>query len=437
MKKTMLLVFIVLLPLLLLARPERVLREHNVARMMQSDCRAYRMTQLADYYYYDTTWNPGGVYEYFYNPQYPARVDSTRYKWWDSMEQQWIVEGTEKFYYNDSGQLLTAEYYYYNGYSFDLEWEAHFVYDAQHRLIHEYDTGYDSEGTIMEVYRTHVFWGPQSCTIYSYQYEEWDRNTYYYWGTCDFDAQGRLVMATNSTSPDSVNWVPEYRTGYGYHPLDDSDFTDFTIWVSNNYFAWMGFGEIQGFGHGMMMVAEENEYTWSGREWILYYKTTHTYDDVYHRLVQTLSEEDMGGGWSPSGKHDFTYDANGNPVEVMNYWWEESSWYMSSKYVATWEYAVETDDPATPQPQSISLKLWPLPFQDGINILPLSDKAGPVDVEIYNVKGQMINKYQATNGTPVYWDGSDGSGRNCSNGVYLIRAHKDGVSTVSRAVKIK
>ena len=437
MKKTMLLVFIVLLPLLLLARPERVLREHNVARMMQSDCRAYRMTQLADYYYYDTTWNPGGVYEYFYNPQHPARVDSTRYKWWDSYEEEWVWEGTEAFQYDDNGNLVHAMYYYSDGYTTELEWEATFVYDAQQRLIHEYDTGYDGDGSITEIYRTHVIWGPQSCTTYGYEYSSWDRETSYSWGICEFDAQGRCVVATNHTSPDSVNWTPDYRGTYSYQPYDISDFTDFTIWVSHNYLAWLGLGELQGFGYGAMMLAQTTESMWNGREWEAYWREHYTRDEVNHMLIQTLSEDYYNDVWSPSGRHDFTYDANGNPVEVMNYWWEESSWYMSSKYVATWEYAVETDDPATPQPQSISLKLWPLPFQYGINILPLSDKAGPVDVEIYNVKGQMINKYQATNGTPVYWDGSDGSGRNCSNGVYLIRAHKDGVSTVSRAVKIK
>lgn len=439
MKKVILFLVLIAIPLVILARPERMEGSMRARQMMSLNNRAYRLTALTSYYYYDDTWNMSGVYEYFYNPYHPARIDSTRYRWWDDWNQTWVVEGTERFEYNAVGKLISAKFYYFDGEGFILEWIAEFVYDDQNRLIHEYDKGFDDYGTLMDEYRNHYFWGPVSCTAYGYYYSSWDREMGYNKMTSSFDNQGRIEEAIYSESPDSLSWVPMEKTAWSYHPHDTSNFTTFVNWVSEAYLNWLGLGDYLGFGNGDMMVTQEVSYEWLGRDWDMYWREAYTWDEATDQLVETSSEEYWDGVWHPSSKYEYTYDANQNPVEVLYLYWEDQmqQYVISGKNVATWEYATAVDDPTAPPAQTINLKVWPQPFATDLCILPESQKGGQINIGIYNLKGQLIATMQTSSGNSVHWDGKDNSGATCGSGVYFIRASQDGGYKTVRAIRIR
>lgn len=73
MKKMILFLVLIAIPLVILARPERMEGSMRARQMMSLNNRAYRLTALTSYYYYDDTWNmsgAGNIYHLYANKDY-------------------------------------------------------------------------------------------------------------------------------------------------------------------------------------------------------------------------------------------------------------------------------------------------------------------------------------------------------------------------------
>ena len=70
---------------------------------------------------------------------------------------------------------------------------------------------------------------------------------------------------------------------------------------------------------------------------------------------------------------------------------------------------------------SLSLTAYPNPFIQGTNISIKNDKARSREMEIYNLRGQLVRKLSSNQGESSYWDGTDNQGRSVSPGVYLLK----------------
>jgi hypothetical protein len=89
------------------------------------------------------------------------------------------------------------------------------------------------------------------------------------------------------------------------------------------------------------------------------------------------------------------------------------------------------------------LSCYPNPFNDAVII----SFSGPVkngevvEIEIFNIQGQSINKLKTIKGieskTTVSWDGTDRKGRKISSGVYILRATTALTTSFARIVYIK
>ncbi|GEM_PF-5436474 len=103
-------------------------------------------------------------------------------------------------------------------------------------------------------------------------------------------------------------------------------------------------------------------------------------------------------------------------------------------YVGNGEYfsiydisqAVSNDDPALPVPPVSKLyQSYPNPFISGTEIGYDIAKAGPVNLSIYNTKGQLVrqivNEQQKNGSYSVTWDGTDSNNNKVSSGVYFFR----------------
>ena len=86
-------------------------------------------------------------------------------------------------------------------------------------------------------------------------------------------------------------------------------------------------------------------------------------------------------------------------------------------------------------PSTLSVKCYPNPFSDRLN-LDLNKKTdSPVRVSIYNIKGQKVSQWLSEGAKHLAWDGKDSAGKPVSEGIYLIRISA-GKETLNKRVTL-
>ena len=90
---------------------------------------------------------------------------------------------------------------------------------------------------------------------------------------------------------------------------------------------------------------------------------------------------------------------------------------------------------------SILYQNYPNPFMQDTNIDYSIAKDAPVQVEIYNLKGQKIRSWnlphQSKGMHSLHWDGTDSKGNTVSSGIYLYRMESAGSSQTHRMLRLK
>lgn len=101
-------------------------------------------------------------------------------------------------------------------------------------------------------------------------------------------------------------------------------------------------------------------------------------------------------------------------MDGMTYYWGPDSIYIEPSAV--------TDE--SHSPTALLSALYPNPFTNELTITYALKEASPVEISIYNLKGQRIKSYRNTAkaGEQSYiWDGKDDSGASTAAGIYLLR----------------
>lgn len=93
-------------------------------------------------------------------------------------------------------------------------------------------------------------------------------------------------------------------------------------------------------------------------------------------------------------------------------------------FVAVYDTGGSTGDDSQ-APPARALMCYPNPFRDALTVR--SSQATADVLHVYDLRGRMITSLNALpgtreSGTAWRWDGTDGSGRPCPNGVYIIRS---------------
>ncbi|MCB5252807.1 MAG: T9SS type A sorting domain-containing protein, partial [Candidatus Cloacimonetes bacterium] len=101
---------------------------------------------------------------------------------------------------------------------------------------------------------------------------------------------------------------------------------------------------------------------------------------------------------------------------------------------------VLNEDPTLSPAQISLIGNYPNPFNPETTIQFQMEKAAPVQVTIYNQKGQIVKSYavQATQGiNNLHWNGMDDSGKAVSSGVYYFRLKSGSYSSTKKMVLMK
>ncbi len=112
--------------------------------------------------------------------------------------------------------------------------------------------------------------------------------------------------------------------------------------------------------------------------------------------------------------------------------------YMSIQ--ADCERPIETRNADVTPPQA-SISCFPNPFNPATTIRYNLPEDSPVNISIFNVKGQivrrLVDEHQTAGNRSMEWNGKDDYQKNVSSGVYMIRMRTNGIEKTQKVMLLK
>ena len=179
-------------------------------------------------------------------------------------------------------------------------------------------------------------------------------------------------------------------------------------------------------------------------EWITQSETNlmgyKIYRNTTNQIESAIQISPFIGATNTSTEQHYSYTDTETPVDYsgyLYYWLESLQVDGVSAFLASDSVYVEPtalDDPAINSAVLIAAA-YPNPFADKINIEFNLKESSPVDIQIYNLKGQKVKIWQGTASAGKHsyiWDGSDDTGKLTASGIYLMR-----IGTTARKQTVK
>ncbi|MFB3844552.1 MAG: T9SS type A sorting domain-containing protein [Candidatus Cloacimonadaceae bacterium] len=98
---------------------------------------------------------------------------------------------------------------------------------------------------------------------------------------------------------------------------------------------------------------------------------------------------------------------------------------------------VSNPDEPLPSPLTLNLLLYPNPFTDNLNLKAEQSSFKPVDLSIYNLKGQLIRNWSRQKISELNWNGKDAQGMPVAAGIYIIQASDGSHSVCKKVLKLR
>jgi len=373
----------------------------------------------------------------FYNASHPAQVDSLFMDNWDYELNMWIPEIMKAYmFYNAAGRMIDNVMYINFGTMLFPMMRQTATYDNQNRITHLYMYGGDftNPGAWIPNFRLHIIYGTgTSFQVYGWEEaEEPVKVAQYFHSNFTFDTQGRISQELSYSSPDSTNWVQQYRDDYQYHPQDSSTGADLIEHMATNLSMMM-------MNDGYIfpgMVTSVISQSWDGMEWNPDYRSTMQYN-AQLQLSQALDEYYNGTAWVPDYQKLYTYDANYQLAYMIGQYNDGAGFQDEERVEYTWEqYGTANDDPVIPEVQ-LSVKAYPSPFNDMLRIETGSQSKAPLRATIHNLRGQLVQSLQSSGGQSLTWDGRFADGSSAPAGIYLLKVTQDGLSATTKVIRSK
>lgn len=96
--------------------------------------------------------------------------------------------------------------------------------------------------------------------------------------------------------------------------------------------------------------------------------------------------------------------------------------------------AVSIDDELNSSPNLKLSQAYPNPFTNTTALSFSAKIPGNIHASVYDIKGRKIRSLTADSSTSVTWDGKDESGRNCVDGIYLIKVQSGNMQASRKVV---
>ncbi len=434
MRRTMLVFICIVLPLLAFAGSHSIFKPNQNGSIPESAFRGYRLYEQIESYKNGSLWEASTKYRHHYPNANTDQADSLYHYEWDIQTLEWQQSMYSNYTYNGAGRVVGLDtYMQVMPGMIILVNSTQSVYDNQNRLTHYTMNMFNFEDFSLSPFmRLHIGYANNNITSIA----GWAREDEIpYWvSTFQHDAQGRVILETEQSSPDSSNWVNSYKTETTYHPNDNTNAAANIEFVATFYPATFG----QSLRMFPGMPQQYLTYSWNGTNWELSERETLNWDSSNNHLLNILEEYRSGEAWAPTYKEEYSYDGHHNVAQVIGSEHANSAWDETDKQELSWNsYGSANEDFNSPALADLQLSIYPSPFAERVSISPLSNKSGTIKVDIYNLKGQQIQQFHTLPSSTITWDGKDQRGLDCANGIYFLRAEQNGSSQSARIMKLK
>ena len=154
---------------------------------------------------------------------------------------------------------------------------------------------------------------------------------------------------------------------------------------------------------------------------------------------------DVGFQEVPTTWTEYIYDLNphnGNAIRVaINCKSDDAFILYIDDFSIYSDGGVDTDDNVTPVLTTSLEGNYPNPFNPSTTIRYSLKEAGPVSIEIYNIKGQLvrtlINEVKEAGNHTIVWNGRDKNNSSVSSGVYFYKMKAGKYSSTKKMIMMK
>ncbi|HNX00468.1 MAG TPA: T9SS type A sorting domain-containing protein [Candidatus Cloacimonadota bacterium] len=434
MKRYAFLLILVLLPLLALAinNPYHFNKNSFGLHGKNVQVRSWRMLE----YILESNsngWQNNTKNVIYYNHNHPTAIDSVEGYDFDDQTNAWVLTTPIVYTYDSAWEYVVniTGYYTFGGlFRFPIYQEV-VNYTPEHYISHISVLMIDMDTNVwMPMARMHLFYNNNNISsVYQWTSADDTDPASYSKRTFTFDGQGRIITETGMNSPDSTNWVNSEHVDRTYHPHDTTTAASFASNFSHYYPIMLTDDQSPIFG----MVLQELDKSWDGSNWINDQKLDYQYDAQDH--LTTLMDQDWNGlAWNDNRKDIYTYDTNGNMYrDLVQNWNDGSSSYVDyERTTYTWGETTANDDNTTPALSGLSMAAFPNPFNDKQSVKVYSRTMQPVQVKVFNIRGQEIYSTSILPNATFNWNT-----KAIPSGVYFMKAVQGDNTTTTKILKIK
>lgn len=138
---------------------------------------------------------------------------------------------------------------------------------------------------------------------------------------------------------------------------------------------------------------------------------------------------------------DYSFQDREVESETTYYYWLQSIEYDGNEFYGPVSAKIsdDTDVPTLPNTTEL-IAIYPNPFSGNIatNIDVRVKENEISQLSIYNLKGQLVKKENLIAGNhTISWNGSDNSGKRCSNGIYFVQMKSATYTKTSKVLLMK
>jgi hypothetical protein len=365
-----------------------------------------------------------------YDPTHETAPQHINNYFWNNTV--WTQNGNFNYLYDeDSGLIYKAEHNGFSSGNPSPSYEYYFTYDNADHLtgINTYQYQPNAENWVAYK-RLHFVYteGYLTSTVewkYNFGNTAYERYDYTY-GT-----DHKVATKTRLNCTDSLSWVTTNRDAYTYHPNDYTTNDGFLNFFTYTYPITYPLQQtdIPSFStYGMPAQITSSYYI--GGNWMVMSRGTYSYN-IANRPTEFL-EEVNGGTWMNDQRWTMTYDTNGNPEYQTFQDWESDAWVNQNRIAYFWAQTTANEDQTTPALTDINLKVYPCPFQNTLQVNTTSKQTKPVTLQLFNTKGQCVQKLTAQPNQQISLDG-----KTLPNGIYLLKATQGTSTETHKVIKIK
>jgi hypothetical protein len=244
-------------------------------------------------------------------------------------------------------------------------------------------------------------------------YSSWDNKSNQWTSTAKdtliYDEYNNNTLYTSYSWVDSLyQWIPSYQYEFTYDTNNNYISESISLWIdSSDIWFTLSKSDIEYTYDidGNITLILATGYNWNNNtlQWDTTMGKTEQIYDIYGNRIQNIiyALDESTGKWIPWDKYEWGFDGCENLIQETffqwNYW--NSYWIPRSRdnnyYSAPCITIINTVNEQT-------IRVYPNPISSGFVEIDVSDIAGSLKIEIFNIKGEKVHEQKLFNKNQIY-----------------------------------